>query len=625
MFNNYPYTDFHELNLDWILQKIQEMNTKVENIPTLIQEMLSDDNIKKWLSEYLDQLREQIASADEKDGVTASASRSVGTMVWVDGVLYRVTSPMVAGDKYVDGGNCIKCTVENLAYLILTAVTDLIEPDNLKASADRSVGDLVWFNGQLVKIIKDIKKGASYDVTNFIKFNITDFYKEYSGLETKIDEKINATDAKIDKEVSDRKDLIEKTSDAKAYIKETLKYKFGGVFNEYFDYTDFVDDDGISRKILIGNDSTGELGKVINDYVRPEDYGAVGDGITNDAEAFKAMIEDLQNQSQKAVCLSKKYLVNGYTISLPDYTVLFSDNGKGEIKVTQGTSILVEFGTMCKIQNITLTGDSSTTGTLLTSRVDTLYARIENCTLQNAFKGIDLINAHGCLFSNLHILTCKYGIMFHTNDLEKNNNDHYFVNCDILNATDTAIYIQGRLEALLMTNCTALSCNRNFVCDYGDGTKGQFSYSFFTGCFFDSATQTDLMTQAKDITWTNCWFSNRTGANFCIQYQTAKRIKFIGCKFHLCPGLIFRDTSNVSFTGCTITEISTSAFANFSGDNVSLLMTNCTLSKDGQTEFNYFTNITKNAIITNCFYDVANFSVTTGDTIITTNNLKLSV
>lgn len=32
MYNKYPYTDFHELNLDWILAKIRELEARIENI-----------------------------------------------------------------------------------------------------------------------------------------------------------------------------------------------------------------------------------------------------------------------------------------------------------------------------------------------------------------------------------------------------------------------------------------------------------------------------------------------------------------------------------------------------------------------------------------------------------------
>lgn len=32
MYNKYPYTDLHELNLDWILSKIRELEARIENI-----------------------------------------------------------------------------------------------------------------------------------------------------------------------------------------------------------------------------------------------------------------------------------------------------------------------------------------------------------------------------------------------------------------------------------------------------------------------------------------------------------------------------------------------------------------------------------------------------------------
>lgn len=32
MTHKYPYTDFHDLNLDWVINKIHEIDTKVETI-----------------------------------------------------------------------------------------------------------------------------------------------------------------------------------------------------------------------------------------------------------------------------------------------------------------------------------------------------------------------------------------------------------------------------------------------------------------------------------------------------------------------------------------------------------------------------------------------------------------
>ena len=46
LFEQFPYSNFHELNLDWILQKIKELNEKVDSI---------EDRILKEANAYTDQ------------------------------------------------------------------------------------------------------------------------------------------------------------------------------------------------------------------------------------------------------------------------------------------------------------------------------------------------------------------------------------------------------------------------------------------------------------------------------------------------------------------------------------------------------------------------------------------
>lgn len=219
-YNEYPYTDFHEMNLDWVLSKMKEMSASIDDIPNIIDKLLNDIGIQQFISSYLNELREQIADANEELN-TASASRSVGELVFVQGKLYRVTKEMTAGDRYVDGGNCVKTTVEDLIYLILTSVTNLIESNSKIASADRAVNDFVWLNGKLVKIIAPIKKGATYDVNNYVAFNVNDFYKEYSininkipvleqnisDFETRINNKVDELENEISTKVGTFKSL----------------------------------------------------------------------------------------------------------------------------------------------------------------------------------------------------------------------------------------------------------------------------------------------------------------------------------------------------------------------------------------------------------------------------------
>lgn len=57
LFNQFPFTNFHELNLDWIINTITEIKSEIGNIPKEIDEYLKSEafqiKLQTWVNEYL--------------------------------------------------------------------------------------------------------------------------------------------------------------------------------------------------------------------------------------------------------------------------------------------------------------------------------------------------------------------------------------------------------------------------------------------------------------------------------------------------------------------------------------------------------------------------------------------
>lgn len=161
-FHEQPYTNFHDLNLDWILQKMGEFSDKLENFISLAtikyanpilwsitnqyekNTVVVDRNGNAYLSvqpvqagvlldrtdywtkignfdELWRSIKEAVTPFDEKLKTTASANRGINTLVWLDNKLYRVTKYMQIGTEYVPGTNCVATSMnEVLSYILGT-------------------------------------------------------------------------------------------------------------------------------------------------------------------------------------------------------------------------------------------------------------------------------------------------------------------------------------------------------------------------------------------------------------------------------------------------------------------------------------------------------------------------
>ena len=160
-----PYTNFHDLNLDWIMDELNEFNTKLTNFVSLAtikyanpiqwditsqyeaNTVVVDSNGNAYLSvqpvpsgvsldrtefwtkignfdELWADVKKAITPNDEGHSPASTADRAVNDLVWVNGALVRVTRAMIAGDAYVPGSNCVSSSTNEVLHYLITAFNE---------------------------------------------------------------------------------------------------------------------------------------------------------------------------------------------------------------------------------------------------------------------------------------------------------------------------------------------------------------------------------------------------------------------------------------------------------------------------------------------------------------------
>lgn len=189
MFNTrWPYTNFHELNLDWILETLEKQDAAIADFISLNSITYADplqwditrqypknqvvldtngdgylsvqpvpvgveiDNTDYWtkignFSELWSTVKLAITAADEGLKTTASADRASGDLVWLNNTLYVCTTSITRGTEY-GTNNTAKTTIDarlaNLAQAVKTLQDNIADVNTaLGTKIDKSTtGDL---------------------------------------------------------------------------------------------------------------------------------------------------------------------------------------------------------------------------------------------------------------------------------------------------------------------------------------------------------------------------------------------------------------------------------------------------------------------------------------------------
>ena len=294
-----PYTNFHDLNLDWIMDELNEFNTKLTNFVSLatikyanpiqwditsqyeantvvvdskgnaylsvqpVPSGVSLDRAEFWtkignFDELWADVKKAITPNDEGHSPTATAARAVNDLVWVNGALVRVTRAMIAGDAYVPGSNCVSSsTNEVLHYLVTTFNEGLSAEKTARENADTLLQTAIDKE-------KTDRENADKDLQTAIDEETTARKEADSQLQTAIDEETTARENAIN-------DLKKSTVNLEV-------------------------------------------------FVTPEMYGAKGDGSTDDTAAVRAAFNAAT--ANKPIILTGQYYCTGTITVKRDTTVI---------------------------------------------------------------------------------------------------------------------------------------------------------------------------------------------------------------------------------------------------------------------------------------------------------------
>lgn len=202
----WPYTNFHELNLDWILETLKKQDAAIADFISLNSITYADplqwditrqypknqvvldtngdgylsvqpvpvgveiDNTDYWskignFSELWSTVKLAITAADEGLKTTASADRAIGDLVWLNNTLYVCTTAITRGTEY-GTNNTAKTTIDARLANLAQAVKTL--QDNI-ADVNTTLGN---------KIDKDTTGDLAQTVSNNYKMtaNRVDIY-----------------------------------------------------------------------------------------------------------------------------------------------------------------------------------------------------------------------------------------------------------------------------------------------------------------------------------------------------------------------------------------------------------------------------------------------------------------
>ena len=480
MFNEYPYTNLQDVNLDWILKHIKDLEINLQ------------DFVKLNTIKYADPIIWNITKQYETNTVVIDGNT---------GTAYLSVQPVPAGvaltnDDYWTVIFTLNLTTSN------QNITFRDDGTNVLATFESDTGDWILWNFYLYKVTQPISVNTAYvEGFNIERFSVELFIREYINTLTAIIGDINdlTTSDKtsivnaINSLLDDLSTIIGSLDDLTTTDKDSIVDAINELVNSVSTVNDNIgdlEDLHTTDKDTIVDAINETFDKLILNYVTPEYYGAVGDGVTDDTAALQAAI----NTGAVKLKNGAVYLITAGLL-LPDNIVI--DGNNATIKIKDNTYITYTEGAddptgllygknnkNVKIFNLTINTNASNmavysafnlVANVALNLLSPENVSVEKCTFDDLYTedivlyhGSGIVNISDCVFKNTIANQGLRGEFIHISSYVTNSGAINISNNDFINSVPNedfgvcAIYMANMFyPPIKISNNHIVGCGRN--------------------------------------------------------------------------------------------------------------------------------------------------------------------